>query len=143
MRSKNQLFPKEQSEVISKIVNYLNIEDFPSHILYDLDKNDELQENIMSLSSDIRKYYNCNNIKAVTDPSRINRPWLSIIKTLLKPYYEIVGEDYHFTQRDPITNKSKHIHSQMYTFIKKDTLREEGSPCGVITDISLLTQWCK
>ena len=135
MRSKAKLYKREQSEIISKIVEHLNLENISTHILYDLDKNDELKINIMNLSSDIKKYYNCNNIKAVTDPSRIKRPWLSIIKTLLKPYYEIVVEDHHFTQKDPITEKSKYIHSQKYTFHKKSNVDEnsenDDSPCGV------------
>ena len=135
MRSKAKLYKSEQSEIISKIADHLKLEKISTHILSDLDKNIALQENIMKLSSDIKKYYNCNNIKAVTDPSRIKRPWLSIIKTLLKPYYEIVVEDHHFTQKDPETNESKYIHSQKYTFHKRshvdENSEEDDSPCGV------------
>ena len=137
MRSKADIYRTEQSQIISKIAEYLTLTDTPTHILSDLDQNDELKKNIMSLSSDIKKYYNCNNIKAVTNPSRIKRPWLSIIKTLLKPYYEIVVEDYHFTQKDPETNESNYIHSQKYTFQKKICLfhhksaQKYDSPCGV------------
>lgn len=32
----------------------------------------------------IRKYFSFNNIKAVGEPHRIKRPWLSIIKQLTK-----------------------------------------------------------
>jgi hypothetical protein len=137
MRSKADLYHVEQSQIISKIADYLTLTDTPTHILYDLDQNDKLKKNIMSLSLDIKKYYNCNNLKAVTDPSRIKRPWLSIIKTLLNPYYEIVVEDYHFTQKDPVTNESKYIHSQKYSFQKKNCLfhhkkiQKYDSPDGV------------
>jgi hypothetical protein len=67
----------------------------------------------------IRKYYNCNNIKAVTNPAAIKRPWLSIIKTLLKTTYDILVEDDHFT--DYSSGKSEYIHTQRYTFTKKNT----------------------
>jgi len=137
MRSKADIYHVEQSQIISKIADYLALENTPTHLLFDLDENSVLQENIMKLSSDIKKYYNCNNIKAVTDPSRIKRPWLSIIKILLKPYYEIVVEDYHFTQKSQATNESKYIHSQKYSFQKKNCLfhnkkiQKYDSPDGV------------
>lgn len=137
MRSKNTLYKKEQLEIVYKLVNYIDLNNCPVHILHDLDQNNALQENIMKLSPDIKKYYNCNNLKAVTDPSRIKRPWLSIIKTLLKPHYFILVEDYHFTQKNPDTNKSKYIHTQKYTFTNNNKNNNtenddnDGSPCGV------------
>ena len=112
MRLKAILYKEEQHEIVAKLVSLLNLEVNKTFLLYDLDKNLELQANILGLVPDIRKYYNCNNIKAVTDPSRIKRAWLSIIKTILKPEYSIVAEDYHFTKDE------KYIHTQKYTFKK-------------------------
>lgn len=112
MRLKASLYKEEQAEIVLKLISLLNLEANQIFLLYDLDKDVDLQNNILGLVPDIRKYYNCNNIKAVTDPSRIKRAWLSIIKTLLKPVYSIVAEDYHFTKDE------KYIHTQKYTFVK-------------------------
>ena len=38
----------------------------------------------MDLIPDIRKYFSFNNRKAVGEPERIKRPWLSIIKPINK-----------------------------------------------------------
>jgi len=112
MRLKTELYKEEQAEIVSKLISLMNLEVSQTFVLYDLDKDVELQNNILSLVPDIRKFYNCNNIKAVTDPSRIKRAWLSIIKTLLKPVYSIVAEDHHFTKDET------YIHTQKYTFNK-------------------------
>ena len=114
MRLKSILYKEEQDAIVAKLVSLLNIDanEHEPHILYEMDKDVELQTNILSLVPDIRKYYNCNNIKAVTDPTRIKRSWLSIIKTILKPHYTIVAEDYHFTKDE------NYIHTQKYTFLK-------------------------
>lgn len=112
MRLKTVLYKEEQAEIVTKLISLMNLDVNQIFLLYDLDKDVELQNNILGLVPDIRKYYNCNNIKAVTDPSRIKRAWLSIIKTLLKPVYSIVAEDHHFTKDE------KYIHTQKYTFNK-------------------------
>jgi hypothetical protein len=51
-------------------------------------------------------------IKAVGEPNKIKRPWLSIIKQLTKTKYNMASLDYHFTEN------GKHIRTQMYNFIK-------------------------
>jgi hypothetical protein len=113
MRLKSLLYKEEQDAIVAKLVLLLNIDEASEpYILYNMDKDIELQNNILGLVPDIRKYYNCNNIKAVTDPTRIKRSWLSIIKTILKPHYTIVAEDYHFTKDE------NYIHTQKYTFLR-------------------------
>ena len=114
MRSKNNKFVKEQYQLVSIIVDLLDLKNTRTHILHNLDNNEQIQNGIINLAPEIRKYYNCNNLKAVTHPSIIKRPWLSIIKTLLKPYYEIKIEDYHFTLKTE--ESKKYIHTQKYTF---------------------------
>ena len=142
MRSKSSKYSKEQADIVNQIAITLNLDEKSEWILDELDKNDEVQNNILSLIPKIREYYNCNNLKCVSNPTRIKRPWLSIIKTLLKPVYNISGEDYHYTDRTG--EKPRYIHTQKYTFIKiedipnpmpyqaKSTSPEDnGSPDGV------------
>ena len=110
MRLKSELYKKEQDEIIEKIITILDLENKDTYTLYELDKNEEIQKKIMELIPEIRKYYSFNGIKAVGEPNKIKRPWLSIIKHLIKPKYNIVSLDYHFTE------DGNHIRTQKYVF---------------------------
>ena len=111
MRLKSELYKKEQEEIVDKIVNILDLQNKMEYTLYELDKNEVIQKKIMELIPEIRKYYSFNGIKAVGEPNKIKRPWLSIIKHLIKQKYNMVSLDYHFTE------EGKHIRTQMYNFI--------------------------
>ena len=112
MRLKSELYKEEQDDVIGKIITILDLENKHTYTLYELDNNEEIQKRIMELIPEIRKWYSFNGMKAVGDPERIKRPWLSIIKHLIKSKYNMVSLDHHFTE-----NK-KNIHTQLYEFTK-------------------------
>ena len=111
MRLKSELYKKEQEEIVDKIISILDLENKTEYTLYELDKNEELQKNIMILIPEIRKYYAFNNMKAVGEPNKRKRPWLSIIKNLLKTKYNIVSKDFQFTENET------HIRTHNYKFI--------------------------
>ena len=113
MRLKSELYKKEQDEIKQSIVNLLDLEHTNSLTLYELEQNKELQENIMNMIPEIRKYFSFNGMKAVGNPGAIKRPWLSIIKFFTKHAYTLETSDYHF-QKD-----EKWIHTQKYVFVKK------------------------
>jgi len=94
MRLKSELYKKEQEEIIDNIVKILDLENKTEYTLYELDKNEEIQNKIMELIPEIRKWFSFNNMKAVGEPSKRKRPWLCIIKQLLKSKYNIVSIDY-------------------------------------------------
>ena len=98
MRLKSELYKKEQEEIVDKVISILDLENRTEYTLYELDKNEEIQKKIMELIPEIRKYYSFNGIKAVGEPNKIKRPWLSIIKHLIKKKYNMVSLDYHFTE---------------------------------------------
>ena len=112
MRLKSELYKKEQEEIVNKIITILDLENKTEYTLYELDKNEEIQKKIMELIPEIRKYYSFNGIKAVGEPNKIKRPWLSIVKHLIKKKYNMVSLDYHFTE------DGTHIRTQMYNFTK-------------------------
>jgi len=112
MRLKSELYAKEQEEIVNKIVNILDLNNKKIYTLYELDNNKEIQEKIMVLIPEIRKYYSFNGIKAVGDPEKIKRPYLSIIKHLLKSKYNILVKDVRFTIN------MVQIKTQQYTFIQ-------------------------
>ena len=55
---------------------------------------------IMDLIPEIRKWFSFNNMKAVGEPSKRKRPWLCIIKQLIKTKYNIVSSDYRMMDND-------------------------------------------
>ena len=112
MRLKSELYKKEQDEIIDKIITILDLDNKNTYTLYELDNNEEIQKKIMELIPEIRKWFSFNGIKAVGEPSKIKRPWLSIIKHLIKSKYNMKSLDYHFTE-----NK-KNIRTQIYDFTK-------------------------
>lgn len=106
MRTKNEVYKKDQEKIINKIIKIVGIENEKQITLYEMDNNEKMQKEIMDLIPEIRKYFCYNNIKAVGEPHRIKRPWLSIIKTLTKSRYKIAGKDYN----------RKKIRTIIYTF---------------------------
>jgi len=113
MRTKKEVYKKEQDEIIHKIISIVGIEDNTQITLYELDNDIKKQKEIMDLIPDIRKYFSFNNLKAVGEPKRIKRPWLSIIKQLTKKYYTLHKKDYRIYQ----DNKGI-IRTILYTFSK-------------------------
>jgi hypothetical protein len=110
MRLKSELYKKEQEEIVDKIITILDLENKTEYTLYELDKNEEIQKQIMELIPEIRKYYAFNNMKAVGEPNKRKRPWLSIIKNLLKTKYNIITDISYLTD-----DKSQ---TQIYKFNK-------------------------
>ena len=100
MRLKSELYKKEQEEIVDKIVKILDLENKTEYTLYELDKNEEIQKQIIELIPEIRKYYAFNNLKAVGEPNKRKRPWLSIIKNLLKSKYTIESIDFRMMNND-------------------------------------------
>ena len=100
MRLKSELYKKEQEEIVDKIITILDLENKNIINLCDLDSDINKQKQIMELIPEIRKYYSFNGIKAVGEPNKIKRPWLSIIKHLTKE------------------KENKYLRTQKYIFTK-------------------------
>jgi hypothetical protein len=112
MRLKSELYKNEQEEITDKIISILDLENKNTYILYELDKNEEVQKQIMELIPEIRKWFAFNNMKAVGEPDKRKRPWLSIIKNLLKSKYTIENKEHQFKINE------KWMKSPMYIFTK-------------------------
>jgi hypothetical protein len=112
MRLKSELYKKEQEDVIEKIISILDLANKNTYTLYELDKNVEIQNKIMELIPEIRKWFSFNSMKAVGEPSKRKRPWLSIIKQITKEKYHLESNDYQFTEN------GKHIRTHKYIFTK-------------------------
>ena len=66
----------------------------------------------MELIPEIRKWFAFNNMKSVGEPERVKRPFLSIIKNLLKSKYNIQSKGFHFKKEE------KWLMTQQYFFEK-------------------------
>ena len=113
MRLKSELYKKEQEEIVDKIITILDLENKTEYTLYELDKNEEIQKQIMELIPEIRKYYAFNNLKAVGEPNKRKRPWLSIIKNLLKSKYTIESIDFRMMNNDVEIRTHKYIFNHL------------------------------
>jgi hypothetical protein len=116
MRLKSELYEKEQNEIIERIILILDLEHKSTYTLHELDNNKEIQNQIMGLIPEIRKWFSFNGIKAVGEPSKIKRPWLSIIKHLIKSKYNIESKDFQLTEN------RRHIRTHVYNFILSEIL---------------------
>ena len=116
MRLKSELYKKEQDEIIDKICDILDLENKNTYTLYELDKNEEIQKQIMELIPEIRKWFSFNHMKAVGEPEKIKRPWLSIIKFFTKTKYILESKDFQFTEN------GKYIRTHKYIFIKTNLM---------------------
>lgn len=114
MRLKSELYKKEQEEIVDRIITILNLENNNVINLCNLDSDINKQKQIMELIPEIRKYYSFNGIKAVGEPNKIKRPWLSIIKNLTKEKYNLESKEYRFFNE----KENKYLRTQKYIFHK-------------------------
>ena len=110
MRLKSDLYKKEQNEMRYKIIKISDLENKNIFTLFELDDNLEIQTQITELIPELRKWFAFNNMKAVGEPDKRKRPWLSIIKNILKPIYKIEKKEHQFKPND------KWRKSPMYVF---------------------------
>jgi hypothetical protein len=82
-KKKKHKYKQEQQEILDRLLNILNYNNDYTFYLYDLDNKTELQENIINLSDDIKKYYPSSSCMGVNGKN-CKRPYLSIIRYILK-----------------------------------------------------------
>jgi hypothetical protein len=116
MRLKEELYKKEQDEILDKVIDILELDEENSITLYELDNDTEKQQKILNLIPNIRKYFSYKNVVGIANPTQCKRPYYSIIKFLTKSKYNIYNSDYRI-----MVDKNK-IRTTKYIFsIKKDT----------------------
>ena len=82
---KSERYVKEQNEILSKLLEILEInEDNRSIILYNIDKNHEKIEAILSLKDDINKYFNSSRWSLFRNyDNKNNKEHILLIRGLL------------------------------------------------------------
>ena len=109
----------ERGQLVAKVVDILSLESSPVINLWELDNDVLIQDKIMALRPDFLAvgWRHSSIKKIIKDPTRIKRPWLTIIKTVLEYDYQLIMKDYH----TKVNNRF--VHTKTITFHKKYTKR--------------------
>jgi hypothetical protein len=113
MRLKNELYDDEQSKIKKELIDILELNNKNGFILYHIDNDDELKSKIMRLLPKIRTFFSMSKITAISTPEKIKRPYISIIRHMLKNDYDILSTEHTLRIND------KTIRTKRYVFIKK------------------------
>ena len=113
MRLKNELYDDEQSKIKKELIDILELNNKNGFILYHIDNDDELKSKIMRLLPKIRTFFSMSKITDISTPEKIKRPYISIIRHMLKNDYDILSTEHTLRIND------KPIRTKRYVFIKK------------------------
>ncbi len=94
MKEKTILYQEEQKKIVDEIAKILDIQNKEYLVLYEMDRDTEMQRKIMALIPEIKKFFRYDKINGVKDAENTNRAYLSIIKCLTKDYYDISKKSY-------------------------------------------------
>jgi hypothetical protein len=70
MRLKEELYKKEQDEILDKVIDILELDEENSITLYELDNDTEKQQKILNLIPNIRKYFSYKNVVGIANPTQ-------------------------------------------------------------------------
>jgi len=100
--------PKQQKNVLDKLLKIIGDE----NILYNFDKNDKLQKEIMNLTDDVKKYYACSNCSAINNKN-CKKPYLTLLKFIMKKHGCKIKSSDHTIKLD----SNIFIRTKIYKFI--------------------------
>lgn len=107
-------FVSERNETLKNLVDILKFSsNNNSFILYNLDRNEEAQNQILSLKSKISQFYSGSSCRGLNKKDS-KRPYMSIIRFLLKEHgYRLISYDFSIKSTDenqpPIRTKRYQI----------------------------------
>jgi len=85
--SKSKKYAIEQFLIQKQIISLLNLEN--GFYLYELDRDQDKQEEIMGMVPEIWKFFAHMNVTGLLYPEKCKRPWLSIVRGVLKNRYQL------------------------------------------------------
>lgn len=89
MRKKSELYREQQKELVNRILTIIELDSENSFVLHDIDTNPEKITKIMSLIPELRTFFAFGDIVGISEPSKVKRPWLSIVKCTTKKWYRM------------------------------------------------------
>lgn len=91
-KKKSELYPEEQARLKAKVIEMVGFDEQMSFTLLEIDENKTKQDEFMAILPELKKYFTLSKITNIHNPQVAVRPWLSIIKHVLKEDYEIFNK---------------------------------------------------
>jgi len=97
----SEKYQTEREEICNKIITILKLKEDNSFLLCELDEDVEKQNKILDLKEEIKKYFACSTISSFKPNFECKRPYLNIIRSILrKQNYTFIGDDIFFRKQD-------------------------------------------
>jgi len=97
----SEKYQKEREDICDKIITILDLKEDHTFLLCQLDEDIEKQNKILELKEEIQKYFACSTISSFKPNFECKRPYLNIIRSILrKQNYTFVGDDIFFRKQD-------------------------------------------
>ena len=91
MRNKlSDKYPEQRETICKKIISILELNEYNEFLLCELDTNSEKKQKILDLKEEINKYFACSTISSFKHNFECKRPYLNIIRSILRQQYYIV-----------------------------------------------------
>lgn len=91
MRNKlSDKYPEQRETICKKIISILELNEYKEFLLCELDTNSEKKQKILDLKEEINKYFACSTISSFKHNFECKRPYLNIIRSILRQQYYIV-----------------------------------------------------
>lgn len=91
-QSKAVQYAAEQLRLKSQIVDVIGFDQNMSFTLLHLDTSTNRQNAVMQMLPELKKYFSLSKFTNIHTPNNAVRPWLSIIKNILKDDHEIFNK---------------------------------------------------
>ena len=97
----SEKYQNEREDICNKIISILELKEDNFFLLCELDEDIEKQNKILELKEEIKKYFACYTISSFKPNFQCKRPYLNIIRSILrKQNYTFVGDDIFFRKQD-------------------------------------------
>ena len=87
----SEKYHNEREEVCKKIISIVDLDENNSFLLCDLDNDIEKQQKILDLKEEIPKYFACSTISSFKPNFDCKRPYLNIIRSILRKQNYIIN----------------------------------------------------
>jgi len=114
MPTKKVLYAKEQDQIIRSLIQILDLPNTSFLIRYNMDHDPDVINRIMSLVPSIRLYFTSSSISGISEPHKLDRPYLSIIRYLIKDHYSITSKKIKYRLPD-----GRKVYTTQYFFSPK------------------------
>ena len=87
--------PEQREQICKQIISILDLNESNEFLLCDLDADIDKQQKILDLKEEIKQYFACSTISSFKLNFECKRPYLNIIRSILRQQNFIVkSEDY-------------------------------------------------